>query len=742
MTAERRGLPAIPIAGLSPDSLGNYLASLGLLRLLARKWPSVRMAWRDDVLHVIGGPPALDALLEELVIVASKRAWTRYERNWAGAQKESSALVANKKTSAQSGSPFAVWQAQAEEDVLELFAAHVVPNLAGRSFNPVLGRAGKIGQRDFAAGWARAVAVLAPPSPSKPGKKETPEKSARRLKADTEKEEAEANRKRNELALLFGGGAVAWMEKDLNAACWFSSANKLYNNGQGSYRDGLLSPWAMVLACEGLAFLAGGASRRLAARPRAVGAFPFVTRAAAPTSSGEAGRDSAEFWAPLWDRPMVVPEVAALFRRGRAEMGGRVALTPSAFATAILRRGVDAGIIEFRRFVLGWTTAQDYVEPRFEGAFRLPSFDDARPLSPPSAASATVVATALERVLGLIERLPPDRKVGQRWRVSGLRGPVEAAALRLAATLDSSEAARAALDAVVDSLDRVDRNRSFREARVSWEPLPIAWLPALFAGEDPEVEARLAMALVSGFPLSRPLTLYRFGVEWKHGRFEHPERVPARWVWGPGNLPRMLSGLLARRTLDWEATRKGQRRDEDPVRFLMPATCLHISRWLDGAIDERLLAMWISRLALFDWRIVPHEVRALAQPSAARAGAGGALCLVGLFQPLFDRHPLLARGMSSQGNLLDPKSGARTPAAARMLAGVIRGGHLAAAVRLASSRYAMAGMFLVHTNSPWHIGEPERLLASILFPIPDCERAALTERWLRPRRRRGDEAHA
>ena len=51
-------------------------------------------------------------------------------------------------------------------------------------------------------------------------------------------------------------------------------------------------------------------------------------------------------------------------------------------------------------------------------------------------------------------------------------------------------------------------------------------VPSLFADEQPETEARLALALVSGFPLSRPLTLYRFGVEWSYGRFEHAERAP------------------------------------------------------------------------------------------------------------------------------------------------------------------------------------------------------------------------
>jgi CRISPR-associated protein Csx17 len=122
----------------------------------------------------------------------------------------------------------------------------------------------------------------------------------------------------------------------------------------------LISPWAMALACEGVVFLAGGASKRLGARALMHGAFPFVTRPQSATDSGEAGRVSAEFWAPVWGRPMTMSEVLALFRRGRAEVNGGGATSPAAFATAILQRGIDSGIIEFRRFVAGWTTAHDY----------------------------------------------------------------------------------------------------------------------------------------------------------------------------------------------------------------------------------------------------------------------------------------------------------------------------------------------------------------------------------------------
>ncbi len=730
MTADSVKLPVVPIPGLPPDSLGNYLASIGLLRSLARKWPSVRIAWRDNALQVVGGPSTLGELCGGLMCIAAKRAWTPYERGWADAQKKS--------TKAKSGRALALWQASAEECTLELFTAHAVP-AARISFNPILGSGGNAGKRDFSDGWEQAIDALAAPIGAA-----TKKVSKHGTKTTNSPESAildESKRKHLEIEALLLGKPMTWMLEKLNAASWFSNANKLYNSGQEPYREGFLSPWAMALACEGLAFLGGGVSRRLGARAYAVGAFPFVTRAAAPNVSEEAGRDLAEVWAPIWERPMTVPEVRALFARGRAEVQGRGVLTPSAFATAIVRRGVDAGILEFRRFILGRTTSANTFEPRCEGVFRMP-----RPAGeagiPLLSASPTALSTALRRLLDLVDRLPNDRKVGGRWRFVGLRGPIEGAMLRLVAVPEDPEATRAVLDAVVSSLDRIDRNRSFREARVSWEPLPVEWLPSLFTSEAPSVEARLAMAMVSAFPVSRPFTLYRFGVDWKGSRFEHSERPAARWVWGPGLLPRVLSDVLNRRTLDWESARKAQRSQEEPVRLMMPATRAHVSQWLDGIVDERLLAQWTSRLALFDWRWLHKKVRALAQPSGDSSEVSAALCLFGLFQPLFDQRPVKLRSRSSQRDVLDFESGARTPGVARTLAASLRAGQLDAAVHLASNRYAIAGTPLSRMSVQWNIGDPERLLASLLFTVAERDRTDLIERWLRPQRQQGDEAHA
>ncbi len=764
MAAELR-LTVLALPGLSPDSLGNYLVSLGLLRVLSRRWPSTRIAWRDEVLQVVGGPPTLDELLDELVRIAntqvdsevSKREWTQYDKAWSGAQK--------KGTKAKSGAPLALWQAEVQEAQLPLFAAHAVPH-ARVSFNPLLGSGGNAGKRDFSKGWAAAANALATMQKQADEQyqaaitkaKEDCEKAqtkagTKKMEAARQKAVAAANGKyqaaitaaedvrravvepQDDLRCLLLGLPTQREPSGFNGGSWFSDATKLYNSGQSPAREGQISPWAMVLACEGLVFLAGGASRRLGARSaRAVGSFPFITQPIAASAEKEADRLRGEIWTPLWNRPMSLAEASTLFVRGRAEIHGRGALTPAAFATAIRKRGVDAGVSEFRRYTLGRTTSSNTFEPRLEARFSLEIGTDARPAT----------FSILGRVTALIEQrgFPRDGK-----RFVGLRGPIESALLDVASEPHHSEAGIVLLDAIVSALDRIDRNRSFREGKIRWEPLPLEWLPSLFADEHPGVEARLALALVSAFPETLPFCSFRFGVEWareQNGkyeydwatqprRFEHSKVAPARWVWGPGELARVLSAALSRRLLEeakLDATHTKRPRGRAPL----PAMTSQVRHWLAGDLDESLFSAWLSRLALFDWRRVPQEVRALLLREDGAPLANGEVTLLGLVWPLVDQRALIIRELSSN-DLLSEKTGARTTEAARSLITLIRAGNLDAALRLARSRYAMAGARLATFDVSFATRDPDRLAAALLFTISDRDRAVLFERWLRPRRR-------
>ena len=131
-----------------------------------------------------------------------------------------------------------------------------------------------------------------------------------------------------------------------------------------------------------------------------------------------------------------------------------------------------------------------------------------------------------------------------------------------------------------------------------------------------------------------------------------------------------------------------------------------------------------------------------AHPKARTAlpRADGELALLGLLHPLIDQRPLVIADLSPN-DLLSEETGARTTEAARSLVTLIRAGNLDAALRLASSRYAMAGARLASFDATFATRNPDRLVAALLFTLSDRDRAVLFERWLRPRRRPQEEKH-
>ena len=389
-------LPVVALNGLNADSLGAYLASLGLFSLAAREWPCVRAVWRNACFCLVGGPFRLEEVVQFVSGVGETNTWTRYDRPWNEAKKAD----VDKKTSTKT----ARWRAlEAEERSLPAFGAHLA--LDGRvRMNPLLGTGGNAGKRDFAKGWQDAVHAI-----------EKPPRKWSRVALN------------NDLEAFLSGGTCTCLGS-FQAGSWFGAANKIYNHGNPSappdsprgrkqpYREGEVSPWAMALACEGLPYFAGGPSRQLGSRRQPRGAFPFVTTAMPPRAEKEAGGVEAEVWAPIWDRPMAEPELRSLFLRGRSELGGKGATSSAAFAAGVVSRGVDAGVAEFRRFLLLHTTSAQTFESRLATVVPVPK------TNPDSAATR-----AIRTIVGFRDALPEDRKVGRRWRFSGLRGPLEQA---------------------------------------------------------------------------------------------------------------------------------------------------------------------------------------------------------------------------------------------------------------------------------------------------------------------------
>ena len=692
-------LPVVPLNGLRADSLGVYLASLGLFSLVARKWPRVRAVWRNAGFCLVGGPATLEQTVEFVSEIGQENSWSGYDKPWDKAKKadvEESRKGKDRKTSRRT----ALWRAlEAEERLLLGFGAHLALDDRVR-MNPLLGTGGNAGQRKFDRGWRKAVACIENP----------PRRQSRNsLKAD--------------LKAFLDGQACTYLG-DFSAGSWFGAANKIYNHGtRQPFREGEITPWAMALACEGLPYFAGGPSRQLGSRRQPKGAFPFVTTAMAPKGAGEAGGTEAEVWAPVWDQPMTEAELSSLFLRGRAEVGGKGAVSSVAFAVGIISRGVDAGVEEFRRFLLLHTTSAQTFESRLATVVPVPR------TSPDDAATK-----AIRTIVELRDVLPSDRKVRGRWRFSGLRGPLEQALIDFAAAQTGegrTGRAWALVDEMIRALVKVDRNRTFRSHNVRFRLLPGEWATSLFQDGPPDREARLALAISSlaGTSTSRQFIAYRIGVQKGAGgaHWEFPESVPARRIWSDAALTENLSTMAERRVM--EALQKAASRPPFDAKMRVGLDDMHA--WLSGEVDEGRMHLWLDRLCVFDWRGEAND-RAVGELrdrfTRPRPAVDGALAFYALFRPIASDW-LFRRVLRESGVQAEKVS---TCAYLGRVIAMLRHGDVNAAAEVALEAYRSAGVALADFNV-LHAGpDPARLLAALVIPVRDEQISAVFRRWRSP----------
>lgn len=664
--------PVVAIPGLTLDTLGGYLASLGLVRIATRHWPQLRACWRDESFAILNGPKALAELLANLKATAANRAWTPYERNWKSAQESDTKAKTTVKAS--------LWRSQADETEVALFDAHLV--LGGRrSFNPLLGHGGSTGRRSFADGWLEATAALANPKVLE------------------------------DVSAALAGCPQAGLDK-YNAGSWFSAANKAYNSGTNPYREGQVSPWAMALACEGLVFFRGGTSRQLGSRRQAGGAFPFVLAAAAAEDKAASGKGLGEVWAPVWARPMSVSEIEIMFSRGRAAVGGRGATTPAAFSAAIMQRGVDAGMVEFRRYVLEHTTSQNAFESRLASVVAV----RAR-----GGAGQEVAVTA---ALRLRDGLPKDTKKV----FVGRQGLIDRTLVSFAERRDAA-AARGLVDALVQSLGAADRNSAQREHVKDFQLLPGPWMAALTGEHEtasPEIRVALAIASISPAPVrqgAKPTTAaflaYWLGVAQSGRQWAMPKSVPFRRVWGGGNFIADAGAVLQRRL------REVDPQAAPPFKGRSRVGLNDVEALLDDRLDTGEINRWAMRFSLFATGGWPplSAWNPGAWPNPRRP-LSPSLALYVLLKPCFDAQIAEAVGV-------------KTPVragSASAIAALLARSDCAGAVQSAKRTLRAAGLDLADGEAGYATADPARLLASLLVPVHAHEIARPFRRWLSPAR--------
>ena len=689
------GLPVVSLNGLNADSMGTYLASLGLFSLAARKWPSVRAAWRNACFCLVGGPAKLEQVVEFVSGIGERNSWTEYDRPWDKIKKAD----VPKKTSMQT----ARWRGlEAKERSLRAFGAHLA--LDGRvRMNPLLGTGGNAGKRDFAKGWKTAVQVI-----------EKPPRGQCRGVLD------------NDLKAFLSGETCTYLGS-FQAGSWFGAANKIYNHGNPSaprgtkqpYREGEITPWAMALACEGLSCFAGGVSRQLGSRRQPKGAFPFITAAMAPQGADEAGGVEAEVWAPIWDQPMTEPELRSLFLRGRAELGGRGATSSAVFAVGVTSRGVDAGVSEFRRFLLLHTTSAQTFESRLATVVPVPK-------TSPDGATTRAIRTIVE----FHDTLPADRT-----RFAGLCGPLEQALVDFSATAPgagNAEQAWALVDEVFAALVKVDRNRTFRSHNVRFRLLPGEWATRLFQEDPPDRETRLALAMssLSGTLPCPPVIAYRIGVQkgTVGTRWEFPESPPARRVWNDAELTGNLCAVAERRTM--EALQKAA--PHPPFGAAIRVDRDDVHSWLSDDVDEERLRLWLDRLCVFDWSGEANgEAAKELQRGFSRVRrpiVDGVLAIYALFRPLAS--DWLFRQVLQESDVRAERTS--TCACFGRVIAMLRHGDMKGAADVALVAYRSAGVALADFDVPPTEYDPDRLLAALVIPTRDEQTLDVFRRWRVP----------
>ena len=676
-------LAALRLPGLNLDSLGNYLAALGLLCVAKRKWPTVRGCWKDECFILIGGPSSLDVLEPFFHEIAEAKQWSTYEKAWENSQKAD--------TKAQGATNMNLWQSRdAGEAELSMSQAHIATGNK-LNFNPIFGTGGNAGKRDFTKGWDRAVAFAHKP----------PRGTSRAdLNADLR-------------ALLTGQPCHCL--SDFNAACWFSAANKVFNSGTAKpFREGQLTPWAMLFACEAFTLFRGSASRRLGSGKKSSGAFPFVVASAAPESAGECGKNIGEAWLPVWERPMAMQEVEAVFARGRAEVNGKGAVTAAAFAAAIIQRGVDAGLSEFRRFSLLRTTSENTFESRLTRIIPLQGKKN------PARATAAAV------VFGLRDSLPPDYKKGKTWIYAGLRGPLDRALTEYAASETATDAI-AVVDGMVTALEKADRNKNHRARGIRFTRLPGSWLPDLCAdGLSAEARIGLAIASLKGSKTVGTVLPYWLGVTPTYKGWLMPENCPFRRVWAPTTLKQNLAAVVHRRFVDMK--------DADarpPFSGLLSAPLADIARWIHGELDESEFECWMKRFSLFTFdakalafsRQLLREAKDSFNPSAE-------LAVFALVKPLFETELFEALMRDTQGS--------KPPRCARIsrINALLSRNDLSAAVKLARETWNACGVRLIEAPIAYDSTNDadicQRLLGAMLIPVWPKDVLSIFRRWCTP----------
>lgn len=468
------------------------------------------------------------------------------------------------------------------------------------------------------------------------------------------------------------------------------------NRGRGFGGHTQVNPWLYTLMLEGTLVLSGSVSRRLESSRGGSPAFPFVVRSAAVgfASAAPSEESRSEQWFPIWENPSPYPEVRHLFAEGRAKVSSmrsglkelRTAVDGLDFARAIATLGVDRGVSAFARFGFQKRNGKMYFAvPLGRWVVR-------------SAKGADLLAEIdgwLGRVRGFVGsgKAPTSvERANNRLEAAIMaacqREDDPATTLELLATLGELELALG------------------RAKKRTIDPLP-SLAPEWYTLTQREgsCEFELAAALASGGVRPRVTNVERRGA--KFWAWTQASSKVATWMEG-ASLDTNLVELLRRRDIEVQqggtrdrfadalAAGVVERRDgRDVGRPRVWASLDAVAQFIDGRVDDDRLERLLRGLALIDWA----RVRRQPAPKGERVAAPAAFALLAL-----------ARESTMPG------SDQRFPETPGMLT-LAAAGRLREATAMAVRRLRAGGLAFVGDAIDGPAAQSRRVAAALAFPL-------------------------
>lgn len=459
------------------------------------------------------------------------------------------------------------------DDALSWLDAVFVLGQDGPKYPPLLGTGGNDGRLEFTNNFMQRITELMDPITGEP----TPN-SERWLRAAMFGEVAPGSTAKAPIGQFFPGAAGG-----ANATSGFDAPSAI-------------NPWDFVLMIEGALLFAAASVKRLETASDGSLVYPFCVRQVgagyASASSSDEKDARCEMWMPLWERPITLRELRAIFGEGRAQVGGRSARNGVDFARAAVSFGVDRGIVAFQRFGFQVRNGLAYF------------------------------ATPLDRVVvhrnASVDLLTDIDPWYDRLRQKASDGP--ASISRALNTIERSmidlcrDGSANSIQSVLIALGQAERAlvKSFKWTKESIRPL--AGLRKEWQIQQPTLEFRLAASL-AGLrsslgkgktiwlrqhlePLEIKAVAEQSWVSW--------DKTPGNDVtWHGGDFIDSLNAILARRIQRTENSGAEGWPDWSPCYASLEDIC----SFIEGATNDSLLADLLWGLSLVDWQSIAHDLR-------------------------------------------------------------------------------------------------------------------------------------